>query len=239
MALLDPDGLVTRHDSFVQIGAALGGALDCSMPIPTVPPALGSTPMIETFLAAYQPDGLYFAPETLAAGGDLFAGLPPSRRAVIQIFDSNPSTCQMMSGDAAATPTAMEAMDLRATWGANSYFVALASQPNDPSTFYMQTVADGGTGVAGSPWWRVITNVQDLKLALAEVMRGIRGCTLDLPVSIDPDVVPEGVVSLNGTFIPTADWSVDGAQLTLLGASCDAYLLTVPPPPVVATFLCP
>ena len=245
-ALTDPNnGVAAQLESQVVFGATLynstGGSAGGPCPIlHSVDPALDNATAIRGLFDAYGPDQDTPTAESIAAvAADFPAADGP--RIIVLATDGNPDNC----ADNDAHDQTSQTMSENATQDAYAGGIEthVLSVGDQTSQSHLQRLANAGRGLpldSGNAPFYVANDSQELVDAFGEIIRGVRGCQVEIEGEIDPALAPDGTVVLNGTELEHGtDWRlIDNQTVELVGAACDA-LLDADRVDIKAVFPCP
>lgn len=245
-ALTDPnDGVVAKLDSQVTFGATLynseGGNAGGTCPIlHSEPPGRDTSDAIRDLFEAHDPDRDTPTAESVEA---VAASFPASDdpRIIVLATDGNPDNCNDPDAhDEGSQQMSETAVENAYADGIETHVLSVGNQA---TASHLQRLANAGRGQDldnGNAPFYVANDSQELVDAFGEIVRGVRGCRVEIEGPVDPDLAPGGFVIFNGTELEHGvDWQlVDDRTIELIGGACDA-LLDADRVEIKATFPCP
>lgn len=244
-ALTADGGLVTALEGQAEFGLALfsdapGGSSSCPR-ITQVPHMLNNRAAIDEVYRMAAPLG---ETPTGDAIQQLVDQLPPTLdgsddpQIYILATDGNPDRCGSPDGhDATSRQQSVAAVQRAHDEGVRTY--ALGVGLGTVSADHLRELALAGSGGMSSQYWEA-GDIEGLRTALLDIVRGELSCTLALEGEVDPTAACSGTVTLNGEPLLCDDpngWRLqDPTHIEILGTSCETLLNE--DATVAATFPC-
>jgi hypothetical protein len=213
-------------------------------------PILNSYGLISSFYSSASPLAATPTGPALLELANSLHGMPlEGPKIIILATDGEPDTCNIEGvtfvGDSAeieaqkravaraeAVQAAQAALGDGQSPGIQTFVIGVGP---DTSNEHLQTLANAGTGVESSPYWKInLGNIAGARAELAAAFRKIIypfvSCTLELSKQVQADQACAGTVKLNGATESLSCGGDDGWALTedathieLKGAACEEF----------------
>ncbi len=228
--LFDVDvGVVSPLQDDIRFGLALYDNPDEAPMCPRVEstiPALDSLAEMSALFASAQPAGDTPTGMALSQVAETFVQDPtPGDKVIVLATDGEPDTCEQPNPDEGQA----EAVAAASAAYASGVRTVIVSVGGGISADHLQDMANAGAGVGpGDPQATYHQALDETSLidAFAEIISGVRDCTIDLDTPLLPQAIDLCQVTINGDPVPFDEnegWKLNDTQeIELVGGACDA-----------------